>query len=286
MFDGFYRNRVKRRIKVADPKRFLAFVAALVIIIVVIIALSSNKGDSSYKPSELNSDNLWVYFNAQETYDVAWYFLAAVDLAEEIEVAEVERTAGIAANIQGIFSMDDINSYFDDYSSDAKLLKKIKEEAYKLQDMDLIVQGKVFPFQKNEIYSYQDDFGDPRIYGGERTHEGIDIMSNLGIPVRSVSFGTVEKIGWLEMGGWRIGIRSGDGIYYYYAHLSEYVDGMEVGTLVEPGTIMGYAGDSGYGPEGTTGEFEPHLHFGMLEGKKETPVNPYPFLLLWEMTEK
>ena len=40
--------------------------------------------------------------------------------------------------------------------------------------------------------------------------------------VISVSDGVVEKIGWLPQGGYRIGIRSANGVYFYYAHLAEY----------------------------------------------------------------
>lgn len=39
-------------------------------------------------------------------------------------------------------------------------------------------------------------------------------------------------------------------------------------------------GDSGYGEEGTTGEFPVHLHLGIYlkEGTEEISVNPYPVL--------
>ena len=32
----------------------------------------------------------------------------------------------------------------------------------------------------------------------------------------------VEKCGWLELGGYRVGIRSDKGAYMYYAHLAQY----------------------------------------------------------------
>ncbi|MCD8167790.1 MAG: M23 family metallopeptidase, partial [Clostridiales bacterium] len=58
---------------------------------------------------------------------------------------------------------------------------------------------------------------------GQRHHEGCDIMGSKMprgyYPVVSMSDGIVERIGWLEMGGWRIGIRSPGGAYLYYAHL-------------------------------------------------------------------
>ena len=66
-----------------------------------------------------------------------------------------------------------------------------------------------------------------RTYGGKRGHEGCDIMASYNhrgvYPVVSVCDGTLEKIGWLPQGGWRLGIRSKSGVYYYYAHLSDYM---------------------------------------------------------------
>ena len=43
-------------------------------------------------------------------------------------------------------------------------------------------------------------------------------------------------------------------------------------------------GDSGYGAEGTVGQFPVHLHFGIYfyENGKEISVNPYEVLLFLE----
>lgn len=46
-------------------------------------------------------------------------------------------------------------------------------------------------------------------------HEGCDIMAVNNVsgfyPVISVTDGTVENLGWLEKGGYRVGIRSNNG---------------------------------------------------------------------------
>ena len=133
-------------------------------------------------------------------------------------------------------------------------------------------------------YTYEDGYGDARSYGGERNHEGIDLMAEQGVPILSVCDGVIEKVGWNELGGYRIGIRGQDNIYYYYAHMSYYEGKPEKGDKVKKGQLIGYVGDTGYGPEGTTGEFLPHLHFGMYYGKggKLSAFNPYPFLKAWE----
>lgn len=49
-----------------------------------------------------------------------------------------------------------------------------------------------------------------RTYGGKRHHEGTDIMASVnqrGIyPIISMTDGTIQNLGWLELGGYRIGI--------------------------------------------------------------------------------
>lgn len=136
--------------------------------------------------------------------------------------------------------------------------------------------------------SYIDTWGESRTYGGERLHEGTDIIAAIDTPglypVVSVTDGVVTNMGWLEQGGYRIGITSESGGYFYYAHLDSYSAIVE-GDTVEAGQLLGYMGDSGYGEEGTTGMFPVHLHLGIyidIEGE-ETSVNPYWILKILEL---
>jgi len=139
--------------------------------------------------------------------------------------------------------------------------------------------------------TFADSWMQSRTFGGERGHEGCDIMATVnqrGIyPIYSMTDGAVEQIGWLRLGGYRIGIRSDSGAYFYYAHLAEYAREFSVGERVKAGTFLGYMGDTGYSDiPGTTGNFDVHLHLGFYlnddEGN-EFSVNPYPMLRdLWE----
>lgn len=146
---------------------------------------------------------------------------------------------------------------------------------------------RCFPVEKSYIQdiSYVDSWYGERTFGGERQHEGTDIMSlsNVSgeIPVVSMTDGTVKNMGWLKLGGWRIGIESESGIYYYYAHLNSYAGSLKKGDTVYAGELLGFMGDSGYGEEGTTGMFDVHLHVGIYfydASGRETSMNPYPFL--------
>ncbi|MDF2800499.1 MAG: hypothetical protein K0S61_402 [Anaerocolumna sp.] len=141
---------------------------------------------------------------------------------------------------------------------------------------------------KNDKVSYIDSWNYLRSYGGKRKHEGTDLMSADNLPevikVLSMTDGIVEKMGWLEKGGYRVGIRGNQGAYFYYAHLSSYAPELKVGDAVKTGDFIGYMGDSGYGTEGTTGMFPVHLHVGIYV---ETPfgelsVNPYLILKFLE----
>lgn len=132
-----------------------------------------------------------------------------------------------------------------------------------------------------ESVSYVDSWGASRTYGGERLHEGTDLMASNNrrgfFPVISVSDGVVEKKGWLSQGGYRIGIRAPGGAYFYYAHLYNYAPELSEGDEVKAGQLLGFMGDSGYGEEGTIGKFDVHLHFGIYINSKEgeMSVNPY-----------
>ena len=134
-------------------------------------------------------------------------------------------------------------------------------------------------------FEYVDSWQADRSFGGDRHHEGCDIITSVNrrgvYPVVSMTDGTVEQLGWLKLGGWRIGIRSPGGMYYYYAHLESYAEDLQVGSEVLAGQFLGFVGDSGYGEEGTTGQFVVHLHLGIYvpdENGEDQAVDPYPFL--------
>lgn len=128
--------------------------------------------------------------------------------------------------------------------------------------------------------SYRDTFGAPRD-GGTREHKGTDIIAKRGTPVVAVAPGVVERMGISPKSGLYVVVRHTDGWRSAYVHLNNdspgtdnglamgFGPGVRVGVKVEPGTVLGYVGDSGNAEETT-----PHLHFE-LHQPDELKINPY-----------
>ncbi|WP_051531511.1 M23 family metallopeptidase [Clostridiisalibacter paucivorans] len=178
-----------------------------------------------------------------------------------------------------------------------KTYKDIKKYYYMIYDdlaeieedeegKEIIEYHGYYPIPRGYDYIHNDDFGAGRTFGGDRHHKGNDIMAKRGTPLVAVTSGIVERIGWERLGGWRIGIRDSNNRYWYYAHMEEYERGIDRGDRIKAGDIIGYMGDSGYGPEGTTGKFATHLHIQIgveFPGEKEIAyINPYGILKFLE----
>ena len=166
-------------------------------------------------------------------------------------------------------------------------------EPYKRLFENIFNDIKYFPIPKGYAgdedirYMYGDSWGAVRNYKGERTHEGTDIIDRENIaghiPIVSMTDGVLTNIGWNELGGFRIGITSESGTYYYYAHFDSFANGLSNGSAIQAGQLLGYMGNTGYDKkEGTKGKFPVHLHVGIMPdvslGKGELWVNPYPYL--------
>ena len=119
----------------------------------------------------------------------------------------------------------------------------------------------------------RDSFTAPR--SGGRTHNAIDIAAPTGTPLVAVTDGTVSRKHWNRLGGRTLYLTSADGRYdFYYAHLDTYAAGVEIGTVVRRGDLLGTVGSTGNARG-------PHLHFQVLDrtgGGRGTPVNPYDLL--------
>ncbi|MFN2526308.1 MAG: M23 family metallopeptidase [Actinomycetota bacterium] len=149
------------------------------------------------------------------------------------------------------------------------------------------VAGKAFPVARSNWYSvinFGDDWHAPRmrlIDGRWRqvgVHEGNDIFAEPGTPVRAVVGGIVERVGWTFYSGWRVGIRDGEGNYWFYAHLAAFASGIAEGIPVTAGEHLGHVGNTGYGSDpGHANEFTYHLHIG-IQRPDGRWINPYPLM--------
>ena len=126
----------------------------------------------------------------------------------------------------------------------------------------------------------RDDYEQAR-GGGARRHEALDIMAPRGTPVTAATDGRIVKLFDSQQGG--LTVYQSDGANHFvllYGHLDRYEPGLQEGTPVKQGQVIGYVGSTGNAdPEG------PHLHFAVARSADParwwsggTPVNP--FLLL------
>jgi murein DD-endopeptidase MepM/ murein hydrolase activator NlpD len=133
-----------------------------------------------------------------------------------------------------------------------------------------------FPLVDRTYTPFENDYGDPRSFSlglTARVHEGNDLLSSAWTPIFSAYDGKVVRKGWSTLGGWRLSIRTPDNkIVFYYAHMSAYARGVTDGATLTKGQLIGFVGSTGYGPEGTSGKFIPHLHFGMYDASTSTWV--------------
>lgn len=243
-----------------------------------------------------------------KTFDIPHFFLRKAIIAAEREDVELSRLLTYAISKTGCIQEDFNDEVLDEALKRAKKKDKLKgfeEDTYDIykQFFDDIKTGPI-PREKvitiettihyeatddieHEVdvevidynYTSSDDFGADRTYGGERRHQGNDIMCKLQTPLVAIADGEVVKIGWDNFGGYRLSIETDSGGYLYYAHLDSYEEGIQQGDEVSAGDIIGYVGDTGYGPPVTKGKFDPHLHLQIgvkVEGEEEYMwVNPY-----------
>ncbi len=117
--------------------------------------------------------------------------------------------------------------------------------------------------------TFINDWGFPR--SGGRTHKGTDMFAPRGTPTVAVADGTV-RLKSNSLGGIVAFVYADHGVYYYYAHLNGYAEGLSSGQRVTKGQTIGYVGNSG-NALGTRA----HLHFEIHPGGGAA-VNPYPTL--------
>ncbi len=103
------------------------------------------------------------------------------------------------------------------------------------------------------------------VLGFTRAHKGVDFRAATGTPIPSAGAGRVVVRKYSKSYGNYVKIRHNASFETLYAHMSKFAKGVNVGTTVRQGQIIGYAGSTGY----STG---PHLHYEIIKDGKH--VNP------------
>ena len=103
------------------------------------------------------------------------------------------------------------------------------------------------------------------ILGYVRMHTGVDWAAPAGTPILAAGDGTVDMVGREGGYGNYIRIRHSNGFSTAYGHLSQYAAGLQAGTNVKQGQVIGYVGSTGR----STGA---HCHYEIMVNAKF--VNP------------
>ena len=103
------------------------------------------------------------------------------------------------------------------------------------------------------------------VLGFTRAHKGVDFRAPTGTPIPAAGSGRVIARSFNRGHGNFVKIRHNGTFETLYAHMSKFAKGVNVGTVVRQGQIIGYAGSTGI----STG---PHLHYEVI--KNGVHVNP------------
>ena len=103
------------------------------------------------------------------------------------------------------------------------------------------------------------------VLGFTRAHKGVDFRAPTGTPIPAAGAGRVIARSFNRGHGNFVKIRHNGTFETLYAHMSRFAKGVNVGTVVRQGQIIGYSGSTGI----STG---PHLHYEVI--KNGVHVNP------------
>ena len=95
------------------------------------------------------------------------------------------------------------------------------------------------------------------ILGYTKMHTGVDWAAPSGTPIYASGNGVIEKVGWESGYGKYIRVRHNNGYETAYGHMTAFARGMNEGTRVRQGQVIGFVGSTGL----STGS---HLHYEIL----------------------
>lgn len=179
-------------------------------------------------------------------YDVAY-----IDDTTYVDIASIEGASFTHQGKQFIaipFQQDSVREYFDEEGNSLrKAFLKSPLDFYRISSR--FTNARFHPILK--VY---------------RAHHGVDYAAPSGTPIKSIGDGVViEKAYQANGGGNYLKIKHNAVYTTTYMHMSKFANGIERGSRVSQGDIIGYVGSTGL----STG---PHLDFRVH--KNNEPVNP------------
>jgi len=144
--------------------------------------------------------------------------------------------------------------------------------------------GLLFPIDPVPLCLVFNNYGGYSKSGQSGGHQGVDIGATEGQEVYAVGDGVLEDqlvdLGSAAGYGWKLRVKhpDGDEVQYRYYHLAGFADGLEEGSIVQRGQVIGYVGDTGNATPGGD-----HLHFEVRPGPvkrygSQSSVDPVPLL--------
>jgi murein DD-endopeptidase MepM/ murein hydrolase activator NlpD len=150
-------------------------------------------------------------------------------------------------------------------------LQPLADQGLTAEEAAVIGMGQ-FPVAGEAYWS--DDFLTARFTPYFHLHQGNDIFAARGTPVRAPAAGTLRYASE-DAGGLAAYVTTGDGTYYYMAHLDRFADNISSGASVKQGQVVGFVGNTGDAAGGAT-----HCHFEIHPGGGAA-VDPKPYLDRW-----
>ncbi|MCR5609816.1 MAG: M23 family metallopeptidase [Lachnospiraceae bacterium] len=99
-------------------------------------------------------------------------------------------------------------------------------------------------------------------------------------PVISITNGNIIHIGWEEISGYMVEVKSENGNFYKYSHLHSFDSSIKKGDNIKAGQLLGFVGSSGNGEYGTSNKYTTHLNVSIHTNVKNNDISINPYFIL------
>jgi murein DD-endopeptidase MepM/ murein hydrolase activator NlpD len=233
--------------------------------------LEESKELLKQKEKEL-SDNQKEILDKQNEIKSSKKEVIALKESYEAQVEELQKLQNEKNNIINNLTnqANQIQAKIDDYEEDNVQLENLFNNNSKSNDNGQAGSGESVGSGGfiRPVGGYVSCPYGPRIHpitGKQSFHQGVDLASPSGTPIKAAKDGVVTTATYHDIYGNMIIIDHGNGFSTLYAHQTNYI--VSPGQRVKQGQVIGYVGSTGW----STG---PHLHFEVrINGQHTNPMN-------------